>query len=142
MMPKRLAGPAAFAVESGYEILKFNLSPFSDTKMAETDNPDVSSESERRGADRKKLIINVRFEGGDGTGIANTRDIGLGGLYMTTTAQLAQGTPIVMTLSLGPRTMNIDGVIAYSDEGHGVGVRFRNLDPSDEAFLKQELEIS
>src|SRR5690242_16344646 len=107
-----------------------------------TTTENESEHSERRAADRKKLIVNVRFEGGDGTGIANTRDIGLGGLYMTTTAPLAQGTPIVMTMTIGDRTLNVNGVIAYSDEGHGVGIRFRNLDPSDEAFLKEELELS
>jgi hypothetical protein len=110
--------------------------------MAESDNKDARSASERRTSDRKKLIIDVRFDGGDGTGIANTRDIGSGGLYMTTTAMLEQGTPIVMTLNVGPRTMNLNGVVVYSDPGHGVGVRFRNLDPSDEEFLRSELELT
>lgn len=109
--------------------------------MAENDPGEVLSPSERRGSDRKKLIIDVRFEGGDGTGIANTRDIGSGGLYMTTTAPLAQGTPIMMTLSLGERTMNINGVVAYSDPGHGVGVRFRDMNEEDDALLRSELEV-
>jgi hypothetical protein len=109
--------------------------------MAESDPKDALTASERRTSDRKKLIIDVRFDGGDGTGIANTRDIGSGGLYMTTTAMLDQGTPIVMTLNVGPRTMNLSGVVVYSDPGHGVGVRFRNLDPSDEEFLRSELAI-
>jgi len=99
------------------------------------------SPSERRGTDRKKLIIDVRFDGGDGTGIANTRDIGVGGLYMTTTAILDQGTPILMTLSIGTRTLSISGTVVYSDPGHGVGVRFKNLDAGDEAFLRAELDL-
>lgn len=107
--------------------------------MAEKDVDDAAW-ANRRGSERKKLIIDVRFDGGDGTGIANTRDIGSGGLYMTTTAPLDQGTPIMMTLSLGERTMNINGVVAYSDPGHGVGVRFRNLNDEDEALLRSELE--
>src|SRR5882757_3600224 len=110
--------------------------------MTEKDKGDAISASERRGTDRKKLIIDVRFEGGDGTGIANTRDIGSGGLYMTTTAILDQGTPILMTVDVGARTMNLNGVVVYSDPGHGVGVRFKNLDPSDEEFLKTELELA
>ena len=109
--------------------------------MAETDLTDARSGQERRRADRRKLIVDVRFDGGDGTGIANTRDIGLGGLYMTTTAPLVQGAPILMTLTVGERTLNINGVVAYSDQGHGVGVRFRDLDPADEEFLRQELEL-
>jgi len=110
--------------------------------MAEKDLKDARTPSERRGSDRKKLIIDVRFDGGDGTGIANTRDIGSGGLYMTTTAMLDQGTPIVMTLNVGPRTMNLNGVVVYSDPGHGVGVRFKNLDPTDAEFLKGELDLA
>lgn len=105
-------------------------------------DPDADlSPSNRRGTDRKKLIIDVRFDGGDGTGIANTRDIGIGGLYMTTTAILDQGTPILMTLSIGDRTMNINGTVVYSDPGHGVGVRFKNLDAGDEEFLRTELDL-
>jgi len=110
--------------------------------MAEIDLGDARSPSERRGSDRKKLIVDVRFEGGDGTGIANTRDIGAGGLYMTTTAVLDMGTPIVMTIGIAARTMNINGVVVYSDPGHGVGVRFKDLSESDEKFLTSELELS
>ena len=95
--------------------------------------------SERRVVDRKKLIIDVRFEDGDGTGIANTRDIGVGGLYMTTTATLDTGMPIVMTVSIGGQTLNLKGVVVYSDPGHGVGVRFKDLDPADEEVLQREL---
>ncbi len=108
--------------------------------MTDPDPREAGSPSERRGSDRKKLIVDVRFEGGDGTGIANTRDIGSGGLYMTTTAPLDVGVPIAMSLSIGGRSMNIRGTVVYSDPGHGVGVRFRDLDPEDEAFLTGELE--
>ena len=99
--------------------------------MAEIDLGDARSPSERRGSDRKKLIVDVRFEGGDGTGIANTRDIGSGGLYMTTTAPLDVGTPIVMALSIGDRSMNILGTVVYSDPGHGVNCRWRQGNARD-----------
>jgi hypothetical protein len=98
--------------------------------------------SERRVADRKKLIIDVRFEDGDGTGIANTRDIGVGGLYMTTTASLDTGMPIVMSVSVGGQTLNLKGVVVYSDPGHGVGVRFKDLDAIDAEVLQKELALS
>ena len=107
--------------------------------MAEIDLSDARLPSERRTADRKKLIVDVRFEGGDGTGIANTRDIGSGGLYMTTTAPLDVGTPILMALNVGERAMNIRGTVVYSDPGHGVGVRFKDLGEADEEFLSGEL---
>ena len=110
--------------------------------MANIDLTDARSPSERRGSDRKKLIINVRFEGGDGTGIANTRDIGVGGLYMTTTANLEMGSPIMMTMNLGERTLNVRGVVVYSDPGYGVGVRFQDLDDETGRFLNEGLELA
>ncbi|MBK9768963.1 MAG: PilZ domain-containing protein [Chloracidobacterium sp.] len=81
------------------------------------------------------MIVDVRFEGGDGTGIANTRDIGSGGVYMTTTAPLDVGTPIVMALNIGERSMNILGTVVYSDPGHGVGVRFKDVSEADATFF-------
>lgn len=110
--------------------------------MAENDKGEEVHVSERRVSDRKKLIVDVRFDGGDGTGIANTRDIGSGGLYMTTTAPLGQGDAIAMTFSMGAKTLNLNGTVVYSDPGHGVGVRFRNLEPTDEEFLKNELALA
>ena len=110
--------------------------------MADMELGEAVSPSERRIAGRKKLIIDVRFEDGDGTGIANTRDIGIGGLYMTTTANLDTGMPIVMTVSIGAQTLNLKGVVVYSDPGHGVGVRFKDLDPADEALLQSELALA
>lgn len=109
--------------------------------MTEKDPNDTLSSDNRRSSDRRKLIVDVRFDGGDGTGIANTRDIGSGGLYMTTTAPLDQGTPIMMTLNVGTRILNLNGTVVYSDPGHGVGVRFKNLDTADEKFLKDELDL-
>ena len=111
--------------------------------MDEKDPQDaISTDDDRRTSDRKKLIVDVRFDGGDGTGIANTRDIGAGGLYMTTTAPLSHGATVVLTLNMGDRTLNLNGTVVYADPGHGVGVRFRNLDPSDEDFLKKELDLA
>ena len=95
--------------------------------------------SERRDSDRKKLRVDVRFDGGDGTGIANTRDIGVGGLYMTTAADLPIGTEIAMTISVGGRSMQLGGVIVYTDPGQGVGVRFRNISEPELEILKTEI---
>lgn len=97
--------------------------------------------SERRHSDRKKLIVNVEFEGGDATGIANTRDIGIGGLYMLTNAEFETGVPIRMQMMLGGKEISLDGVVAYVDEGQGAGVRFQNLSEEHEALLKRELEL-
>lgn len=107
--------------------------------MINKDLAENLSASERRGSDRKKLIIDVHFSDGDATGIANTRDIGIGGLYMTTNAKLDIGTPILMNLTINSEEISIRGVVVYADPGHGVGVRFDNLSPEKEAFLNNEL---
>lgn len=109
--------------------------------MTDQDFSGSLSTADRRDSDRKKLIVDVRFEGGDGTGIANTRDIGIGGLYMTTTADLDIGTPIVMSISVGGVPLKLNGVVVYADPGHGVGVRFKDVPSDDLDFMRGELEL-
>jgi hypothetical protein len=110
--------------------------------MAELETDEGLSAPERRTSDRRKLIVDVRYDGGDGTGIANTRDIGAGGMYMTTTAPLETGTPIMMAITIGEKNLDLKGVVVYSDPGHGVGVRFKDMDAGDEAFLQEHLDLS
>ena len=109
--------------------------------MINKDSAEALSPSERRGSDRKKLIVDVNFDGGDATGIANTRDIGVGGLYMTTNARLETGTPISMRMIIGGKEVSLNGVVAYIDPGQGVGVRFQGLSDEMESLLKDELEL-
>jgi hypothetical protein len=99
------------------------------------------SPSERRNSDRKKLIVHVDYEGGDGTGIANTRDIGIGGLYMLTNAPLDVGTPLFMRMTVGGEEIGIDGVVTYTDPGQGVGIRFQAMSEKNEEILKRELHL-
>ncbi len=96
---------------------------------------------EKRGSDRKKLIVNVEYEGGDGTGIANTRDIGIGGLYMLTSAPLEIGAPLFMRMVVGGEELGLDGVVTYTDPGHGVGIRFQAMSEKNEEMLNRELHL-
>ncbi len=102
---------------------------------------DALSPSEKRSSDRKKLIVNVDFEGGNGTGIANTRDIGIGGLYMLTNAELETGTPLFMRMNVGGEELGLDGVVTYTDPDHGVGIRFQAMSEKNEEILKRELHL-
>ena len=97
--------------------------------------------AERRQSDRKKLIVDVKFEGGDATGIANTRDIGIGGLYMTTGTRFETGLPLTMYLVIGGREIALHGVVAYSGPGQGVGIRFQNLSNESKELLVKELDL-
>jgi hypothetical protein len=109
--------------------------------MTDKDFSEALSPSERRRSDRKKLIVDVNFNGGDATGIANTRDIGIGGLYMTTNAKLETGTLIFMRMTVRGKEISLTGAVVYTDPGHGVGVRFHNLSDENADLLKQELEL-
>jgi Tfp pilus assembly protein PilZ len=109
--------------------------------MSNKDFAEAISSSERRGADRKKLIVDVHYNDGDATGIANTRDIGIGGLYMTTNAKLDIGTAVFMQISIGAKELSLNGVVVYSDPGHGVGIRFQDLTTESEKTIKQELNL-
>jgi hypothetical protein len=109
--------------------------------MLPNEPTEALSPQERRRSDRKKIIVDVRFEGGDATGIANTRDIGIGGLYITTNANLSTGDEIAMEMSVSGEQASMGGVVAYVDPSQGVGIRFRDLSPENEALLKKELEM-
>ena len=109
--------------------------------MIKKDSAEALSPSERRYSDRKKLIVNVSFKGGDITGIANTRDIGIGGLYITTKITLDVGTQIFMRMTVGEKEVELGGVVVYSDPERGVGVRFQDLSKENEDLLKRELEL-
>ncbi len=110
--------------------------------MTEKEHSEALAPSERRQSDRKKLIVDVQFDGGDATGIANTRDIGIGGLYMTTNAKLETGTPILIRMTIGGREISLNGTVVYTDPGQGVGVRFHNVPEETAELLKRELEIA
>jgi carboxylate-amine ligase len=40
----------------------------------------------------------------------------------------------MMTISIRDRTLKLKGVVGYSDPGHGVGVRFKDLDAGDRSL--------
>ncbi len=109
--------------------------------MTEKDFTEELSPSEKRQSDRKKLIVDVNFNGADATGIANTRDIGIGGLYMTTNADLETGTQVSIRMTVSGHEIALTGAVVYVDPGQGVGVRFHNVTDENAELLKQELGL-
>lgn len=98
-----------------------------------------SASDNRRQFDRRAITIEIQFDGGDAHGRATTRDIGIGGLYMATDAELPNGTPLVLRMNVGNQDLTLHGVVTYCDPGHGVGVRFHNLSPEVENILRQNM---
>ena len=98
--------------------------------MTEEHFSDDSSPDERRHYDRSRLLVDVHFDGGDATGVASTKDISLGGLYMNTQTEIPVGETLALRIPLGDQHVVIKADVVYSNPGRGVGVRFHRL--SDE----------
>jgi hypothetical protein len=97
---------------------------------------------ERRKHERKRVQIRVDFADGDSiTTSANSRDIGLGGLYVLTDAEVQQNSLLKVTIDLPEGRFESDAVVVYVDEGCGFGVRFKNLSEENEKLLRRSLDL-
>lgn len=101
---------------------------------------DVSSQfRNRRANERSRLIVEIYFAGADATGVAHTRDISMGGLYMNTQRKLAEGDLIKIRIPFAAAQVTLDAQVIYSNPGHGVGLRFVRMSDEDRAVLEREL---
>ena len=102
----------------------------------------VNSESpqdERRRHERSRLIIDVFFNGADLTGVASTKDISPGGLYMNTRAEIPEGSLLTLRIPLGGRDVVCNAEVVYSNPGRGVGINFQGLSDEDRAHIEAAL---
>ena len=96
-------------------------------------------QDERRRYERSRLIIDVFFNGEDMTGVAGTKDISPGGLYMNTKTDIPEGSLLTLRIPVAGRDIVCNAEVVYSNAGRGVGVRFQGLPEEDRAFLEREL---
>ena len=94
-------------------------------------------EDERRRDDRTRLIIDLFFDGIGATGVASTRDLSVGGLYMNTLASLPEGGLLRLRLTFGNEEVVVSATVVYSNPGRGVGVHFHDLSESDRAVIER-----
>lgn len=107
--------------------------------MADDDRSDEVSPDERRQFDRSRLIVDVHFDGADSTGIASTKDMSLGGVYLTTQSLLPLGATLTLRIPLGGEHVVVKADVVYSNPGRGVGVRFHRLPDEAHALMEHEL---
>jgi hypothetical protein len=101
---------------------------------------DSMGDDERRSYDRSRLIVDVFFDGKDVTGVASTKDISPGGLYMNTQAEIPEGTLLLIRIPFrGDAQVVCNAVVVYSNPGRGVGLRFQGLSDEVRAMLEQEV---
>lgn len=99
----------------------------------------LGSQDDRRHHDRSRLIIDVFFDGKDATGVASTKDIGVGGLYLNTRAKLPEGAVLLLRIPIGGQQIAVNAEVVYCNPGRGVGVRFQGLSAADRGLLEQEV---
>ena len=109
--------------------------------MPEKFEGDEMTRDERRQFDRSRLIVDVYFDGGEATGVASTRDLSLGGIYLSTKANIPVGSTLTLRIPVGVQRAVIKGDVVYSNPGQGVGVRFHRLSEEARAVMERELMV-
>ncbi len=99
----------------------------------------TQAQEERRQHDRSRLLVDVFFDGKDATGVASTKDISIGGLYMNTQTVLPEGSVLMLRIPLGETQVVVNAEVVYSNPGRGVGVQFQGLTEKDRALMEREL---
>ena len=94
-------------------------------------------EEERRLDGRSRLFVRIFFEGEGAAGVASTRDVGAGGLYMNTRAVLPVGAAVSLRITLGVVPVVVDARVVYSNPGRGVGLHFVGLSESTRSMLER-----
>jgi hypothetical protein len=103
------------------------------------DRTDEISPDERRQFDRSRLIVDVHFDGAESTGVASTKDISPGGLYLSTQTNIPIGSTLALRLPLGNQYLVVKAEVVYSNPGEGVGVKFRELSDESRSLIEREL---
>jgi hypothetical protein len=106
--------------------------------VTDEDRPDETSPDDRRQFDRSRLIVDVHFDGADSTGVASTKDISPGGLYLSTQTNIPVGTTLALRIPLGNQHVVVKGEVVYSNPGEGVGVKFRELSDETRSLIERE----
>ena len=108
--------------------------------MADDNDKAFESPEERRNFDRSRLIVDVFFDGKDVTGVASTKDISPGGLYMNTQAEIPEGSLLLVRIPFRKDVQAVcNAVVVYSNPGRGVGLKFQGLSDEVRAILEREV---
>jgi hypothetical protein len=107
--------------------------------VADDNEERFESPEERRSHDRSRLIVDVFFDSKDATGVASTKDISPGGLYLNTQTEIPEGALVLVRIPFRKDVELVgNAVVVYSNPGLGVGLRFQGLPDEAQALLERE----
>ena len=106
--------------------------------MVQDDRDDLSQD-ERRQFDRSRFILDVHFDGGEATGVASTKDMSLGGLYMNTQAEIPENATLTLRIPIAGQHVVVKAEVVYVNPGRGVGVRFHRLSEESRAIMERAI---
>ena len=96
---------------------------------------------ERRRYERVDIPLEARWEGLAGRQSARISDISLGGCYVETLGQVAEGEQINFEIRLPTeRWLRLRGIVAHYYPNLGFGVRFFDLTAAEQDVLARLLE--
>ena len=107
--------------------------------MTDEDQTEQFSSEERRQHDRSRLLVDVHFDGAESTGVASTKDLSLGGLYLSTRTEIPVGATLALRIPIGNEHVVVKAEVVYSNPGEGVGVKFQDLPENARSLLERGL---
>ena len=108
--------------------------------MAADPDEEFETQEERRAYDRSRLIVDVFFDGQDVTGVASTKDISPGGLYLNTQTVIPEGAILLVRIPFRSGSEVVcRAEVIYTEPGRGVGLRFRDVTEEGRAVLEREV---
>ena len=98
--------------------------------------------TERRRSLRHQMILDLYFDGIEGVGVAQTRDINIQGLYFNTLSEIPKGARLKLRLPINAAKeyLVIDAEVVYSQPKVGCAVEFLGLSEATETALAQFIE--
>jgi hypothetical protein len=96
----------------------------------------VQDDTDKRGASRSGLLIDVKYEGAGARAQTRIVDISSTGVFVETLTPPAVGAKVNLSFSLpGGRFIQADGVVKHIQPGIGMGVEFTRIKPEDVEFI-------
>src|SRR5258708_2488536 len=87
-----------------------------ETNVVQDDRDDLSQD-DRRQFDRSRFILDVHFDGGEATGVASTKDMSLGGLYMNTQAEIPEDATLTLRIPIADQYVVVKADVVYVNPG-------------------------